>query len=637
MVSVSDAIVSVATDGVDLPRRLKNYFIANSSATDSLSLPQCELTFLKEAIGGDPTGTIDDLWGRYLTSLGYKTKHEFWVNGGAELLPVGTSFAPVDPNKDLGHHQGIAYIDSTGWISIDDNEYTRYNADWEVIESNTDPLGDMGITPGSLIDCYVQDSKIWTIRNNEIHAHNVVGLTYSGSDNVALSVSFSASSVSNGPNSNSIYAISFENTTGVNVIKEYNRTTGVFVGDISLSSNIIGAQGLTYAYGRFYVSATNNDIYEVATDGTVETTAVATISSTVTIEGLTFDGTFLWVLFDDSSGLETILKLYPYPTTDQTADGTEEITLVNTGAEQGDTTGFIRAASSDFQVGSGADTAASAREGTYYFWGGTSSAFSYASQLAFVPREAIDQIDAGYGLFDLEWYHRGDDAGSAPYDRGRIVVRFYDENLVQLGVIAPDFITNENTWNLYSELDREIPPNTRGVKIEFQLERLAGSQLNSYIDGVETCTIKWHTGAYVFESDITGWATWLGTPGTIEWLADDSGSHSPGNYEGVLHFAWDSSNDHRIRANFTTLPETDYRFTIELSFEDSGDRVTINAQQANTTTYVSSSPQTTAQTVTLDFTTAAGSEGETTRLSIQRNFPTAQGGAYINKVLLEAV
>ena len=131
-----------------------------------------------------------------------------------------------------------------------------------------------------------------------------------------------------------------------------------------------------------------------------------------------------------------------------------------------------------------------------------------------------------------------------------------------------------------------------------------------------------------FDSDTESWAIQAGSP-TLTWVADDSASHAAGGYTGCLRYATDGAGDNIVSKSFTVPRNTLMRVDLVCSFGASGDRFTPLFKDGGgasvSTTLIagnSTSPFTTAQTVTFELTTPDTANGETLKIELY-DFPPA--------------
>lgn len=390
-------------------------------------------------------------------------------------------------SPNTGDHQGVAR-DDTHYYTIHNTRLAKFDRSWKQLLERANPLSDIPGASGSMIDGFVKSGVLYVVRNNTIFGWNTSDLTPVSPTGVAITPAFSFSSVSNGPNEDNIYGVVYSSS---NQIIVYNRLTGAFVENITLSQTITGAQGLCYGPSligngdaAFYITAADNKLYHVTTLGAV--TEVLSVSGGTNIEGCVVDGTDVLILWDGS--IQGVSRARALPQVTQTPSGTVTPTVVNADAETGDTSGWIVRKGQFLATGGPSGAIPAPNQGSYLFWGGTASE-SIADQRFFVPAEAVDEIDAGNATVDISWWQAGDPAAGTK-DQGRIVSRFFDKNGTQIGVVIGPYRSSPETWAQYSLLAQAVPANTRSYSLEIQMDRQAGTQNNSYFESPEI-TLNW--------------------------------------------------------------------------------------------------------------------------------------------------
>lgn len=148
------------------------------------------------------------------------------------------------------------------------------------------------------------------------------------------------------------------------------------------------------------------------------------------------------------------------------------VTIKNSGAEQG----------LDFWTGAGGvavrGSSPDPDQGLLYFFGGPSTAASSAYQDIELPAALYTDIDAGDTRFDLAWAQNSD-AGS---DLGTIDLEFFNSSMVSQGTdLGVDAAPTD--WTEYAR-SADIPTTTRTVRITQSFTRVAGTELNAYIDSI---------------------------------------------------------------------------------------------------------------------------------------------------------
>lgn len=388
----------------------------------------------------------------------------------SEPVPMADVWVASIASANPDAHQGLIRLPAplSGWITIDDVDIVRWSVDWveQVRNGSTDvDMGQSG-TPGyKLADGLLYNDHIWIHRYDAWHAWDVTTLVY----NAALTVSTAAdggyASHSIGPVAGHAYCIRYDNTVGASYIREFDLATGLVVQDIALSINIFTAQGIHYEFGKFYVTGTESDVYEVETDGTVNG-VIATIANTV-IEGITSLGDSLFILFDGTSGNE-VIELARYTTVvAQTTGQTSGDWVVNGDAETGDKTGWASNYNSSVGVinggGVGAqdDSDLANRSNSDIFQG---AGVEY--QFYKIPQEAWDSVDAGTATIDTTSVQFGT-------QDGLVTTVLYGANRSQLvqtrfptpGYIDPGF----GTWEDSGVSGFVVPVGSRSMLVAILL------------------------------------------------------------------------------------------------------------------------------------------------------------------------
>ena len=157
---------------------------------------------------------------------------------------------------------------------------------------------------------------------------------------------------------------------------------------------------------------------------------------------------------------------------------TYPLTIVNPGAETGDTTGWTT--SGGFTVRSDASgTTPGPYEGTYFFFGGLSTSASNAYQDIDLSTYSSG-IDAGNASVSVDWY-QSSNSGS---DRGNIELEFYDGSSTLVGSDAGPGLTAPLGWTARTTGDVAVPTGTRTVRIIMDAVRSAGTQNNADFDAL---------------------------------------------------------------------------------------------------------------------------------------------------------
>lgn len=362
---------------------------------------------------------------------------------------------------DFDAHQGVV-TRSDGWTLIFNNALRRYNSDWVLQATNTNPMGDMGEV-GNMIDMFEQAGKLWTVRG-DMHWFNPTTMVYGGSVTFTPGPSFvEFSAVSDGPVAGYLYGVQEDAT----VIEVHDLTTGNHIADISIGGTLIDCNGLQYADGWFYFAERPNDLRRcLATGGGLET--VLGIGSFTGMDGLSLtpDGFGLDILMDNSwDGLLRLNAIFGDVT--QTTGQSSGQLLVNGDAETTDMTGWLNNLDRITNIASGA---LGAKPASRTFRGATPG-FMYQSFI--FPQAGWDSVDAGTARGDLTYQQVGtSNAGCG--------MTFFDENFTQIGQIhrvisAPGFAA----WVNKGGTNGLVPAGTRMVLIGVEM-----TAVNAQIDNI---------------------------------------------------------------------------------------------------------------------------------------------------------
>lgn len=173
------------------------------------------------------------------------------------------------------------------------------------------------------------------------------------------------------------------------------------------------------------------------------------------------------------------------------------ITLVNPGAELGNTAGWT-ITSGALQVNDASTAPPQAPQaGNYYFAGGNATS-TEATQS--VNLDAIGVI-AGQGLRLRWWQARGADGGTAAMG-----LRLYSASNALLGDVMADEIApaNANEW-VEREIVTQVPDGATRAELVMAYTRVGGSTIDAYIDTISLSSID-YTNSFD-GSSLSGWTT----------------------------------------------------------------------------------------------------------------------------------
>ena len=396
-----------------------------------------------------------------------------------EPVPPGfsdaTYYVVTTSGPELGAHQGII-TRADGWVLIFNNALRRYDSDWVLQASNTNPMGDISAS-GDMIDMFEYDGSLWGVRTNSgttdyINAWNATTLAYEAGKSVPFTAgpSFAGfSAVSDGPVMGYLYGVK-ESAT---VIEVHDIATGAHVEDISIGGTLSQCNGLQYADGYFYFAERPNDLRRcLATGGGLET--VLEIGSFTGMDGLglTSDGQALDILMDNT--WDGVLRVNAiFGDVAQTTGQSSGELIVNGDAETSDMTGWFNNNNLITNIFSGA---LGSKPDSRVFRGAASG---YMYQSFIFPQEGWDSVDAGTATGDLTWQQVGTSNASCS-------MTFFDENFLQLGqayysLSAPGFAA----WVNRGGTGTAVPVGTRMVLIAVHT-----SGTNAQVDNI-VASVDW--------------------------------------------------------------------------------------------------------------------------------------------------
>ena len=150
---------------------------------------------------------------------------------------------------------------------------------------------------------------------------------------------------------------------------------------------------------------------------------------------------------------------------------TTDLSIVNPGAETGDTTGWTVSGGFTTRTGAVGETPG-AYEGTYYFYGGDSTASSSAYQ-------DID-VSASTSSVNVTWqqsHYSGD-------DKANIRLEFYSLGSLVGSNPGPGLSTHTGGWLERTTNDVALPAETDTVRIIIEAQRFAGNNNDAYFDAI---------------------------------------------------------------------------------------------------------------------------------------------------------
>lgn len=195
---------------------------------------------------------------------------------------------------------------------------------------------------------------------------------------------------------------------------------------------------------------------------------------------------------------------------------TEALSLTNPGAETQDMTGWTTSGGFTTRTGAAGETPG-AYEGTHYFYGGSATAGSSASQDVDVSGYSA-QIDAGNVALLISWQQ----SHYSGNDEGNIQVEFLDASKALIGIdLGPGASAHTGGWDHRRAGPTVMPVNTRTARILMKAKRYAGSNNDAYFDDLKAAVF--FPGA----NAVSGGLKDPYIPGVLETLPEATTTLSP--------------------------------------------------------------------------------------------------------------
>jgi hypothetical protein len=244
---------------------------------------------------------------------------------GETTTPYEFSLFATSPN--LAVHQGCTW-DGTHYYAIDDNKIKKYDASWNLIAQNTDPLGDSGIgggvnhcgdpeVLGGVLYIPIEEYPNTPYDNQHIALFDPATLAFITSYNISAGA-HECSSIAFNPDDGLFYVSDY---TVAGAIHKYDPASSFsYVGALTLSDGQVRQQGITFFRHKLYVSIDpavggTKIVRRYSLSGEYEARAFGT--SGANSEGLSHnDNGLLWFKSDISS-VGNVLELHPDAMTGQ--------------------------------------------------------------------------------------------------------------------------------------------------------------------------------------------------------------------------------------------------------------------------------------------------------------------------------
>lgn len=275
-------------------------------------------------VGPAETNGRNNVWSDYHRVYLFTGKDAYEDRSGNGAAPVSGgmlgAFYPTALSGDVYSHQGVAY-DGTYYYCVDTNYIRKYDSDWNLIASNSNPCGNIGGGVDHCGDPDIYDGILYVpaetyvsisnYSNMKIAKFSAVDLSYISSTDISAQA-HEISSLCYCSEDGLLYAISYADGSK---FWKYNPSDLSYVEYLSLSSTPTYLQGITYWQDRFWV---NSDIpsgikstYAVDYDGTVGPTVSYTPSAGTTHswEGLSHTDDNLLSIYSSGAGQGVIYTL----------------------------------------------------------------------------------------------------------------------------------------------------------------------------------------------------------------------------------------------------------------------------------------------------------------------------------------
>lgn len=177
----------------------------------------------------------------------------------------------------LSLSQGAAF-DGAHYFTTSTNTIRKYTAAGTIVTTNADPVGAMITATGNSVLNHcgapsIIDGELWV--PIERYTNSPYDDQYIGRFSLAdlsllgwmqlTGIEREASGVHYDAALGRLYVTDYTKNSD---IPYYNKTTGVYLGSLSLSSDIDNMQGITELGGKYYINSEGDGVYEVEKDGT---------------------------------------------------------------------------------------------------------------------------------------------------------------------------------------------------------------------------------------------------------------------------------------------------------------------------------------------------------------------------------
>jgi len=256
----------------------------------------------------DPNGR-NAVWTNYHRVFTFGADHTERTGNGyptAYAPTVSMQVSATGPNTYS--HQGVAW-DGTSYYVSGTNKLTKYDAAWNVLATNNNPLGSIGGGTNHIGDIEVVEGIVYAPAENYASVSSFSGMriarfradTLAYIDSVSISAQgHEASSIAYCKKDGYLYVSSYADGSK---LWRYDRSTLAYVGSVNMSSTIALIQGVTWWREAFWINSdSTKSTFRVEYSGSVRGSVYSISGTYDQLEGISHTDNSLILLVDASSG-----------------------------------------------------------------------------------------------------------------------------------------------------------------------------------------------------------------------------------------------------------------------------------------------------------------------------------------------
>jgi hypothetical protein len=315
---------------------------------------------------GDPANDLlpnDDANGREAVWAAYEAVFTLGESGGDDRTGNGAMAQihgdpdlfvrdPGETSPDIDSHQGVCW-DGTHYYTVDTNDLYKWDASWNLVDSNTDPVGDAAIGGSPTVnhcgDPEVHDGRLYIpidrypnsggLYNSHIAVFDPSDLSFIEAFDISAQA-HEASSIAYCPVDGLLYITDYDGNNST--IYKYDPLDGSYEGTLTTDKAIPQRQGITWWRGFFWVSQDANDeTLRVSYTGEVSTGNLSGGSGGVF--GYTTTGNYEGIGHTNDALLQLIDAATPGPENVQTWRPRDDALCAGGGALAESATPFLKA------------------------------------------------------------------------------------------------------------------------------------------------------------------------------------------------------------------------------------------------------------------------------------------------------